>query len=366
MIDIYFITNWSKKGKQFTWSGTNWGIFNALKNYFIVHDIDVSQNDPFFTRLKRKIGIPVKADMHNARIKKQRKKVLKILPKKCQIAFQFSDIVLDDLGYKTFIYQDLSTDYVEYMYRELPEIFKVSAYQHLTHDVIKIRQEQQNKYFDNCAGVLTMGQWFKKDIIERTGVDPSKVCHSGGGINLDASKIDYSKKAGTRILFVGRDYIRKGLAITIEAFKILKEKNPKVEIFVAGPEIDPYVNENIDGYYYCGDCNHDKLADLFNLCDVFCMPSYFEAYGLVFIEALTYGLPCIGRNCYEMPYFIEEGVTGYLIKEDNANDLANKMQIALNNKDMQLEVRSRKDYYIQEYSWDAVAKRMSDFIHSKI
>ena len=36
------------------------------------------------------------------------------------------------------------------------------------------------------------------------------------------------------------------------------------------------------------------------------MPSYFEAYGLVFIEALTYGLPCIGRNAFEMPNFIQD------------------------------------------------------------
>ena len=49
------------------------------------------------------------------------------------------------------------------------------------------------------------------------------------------------------------------------------------------------------------------------MCDVFCMPSYFEAYGLVFVEALTFGLPCIGRNCYEMPYFIEDGKTGLLL-----------------------------------------------------
>ena len=41
-----------------------------------------------------------------------------------------------------------------------------------------------------------------------------------------------------------------------------------------------------------------------NLCDYFVMPSKFEAYGLVFAEALIYGLPCIGKKCYARPEFI--------------------------------------------------------------
>ena len=63
------------------------------------------------------------------------------------------------------------------------------------------------------------------------------------------------------------------------------------------------------------------------MCDVFCMPSYFEAYGLVFVEALTFGLPCIGRNCYEMPYFIEEGKTGLLRKRIGIHVLLQKKLI---------------------------------------
>lgn len=96
------------------------------------------------------------------------------------------------------------------------------------------------------------------------------------------------------------------------------------------------------------------------MCDVFCTPSYFEAYGLVFIEALTFGLPCIGRNCYEMPYFIDESKTGLLLKKDDVNELANLMKTILSDNGFKNNIAEKHDYYINEYSWETVAKRMKE------
>ena len=76
------------------------------------------------------------------------------------------------------------------------------------------------------------------------------------------------------------------------------------------------------------------------------MPSYFEAYGLVFIEALTFGLPCIGRNVYEMPYFIENGETGYLLDKDDVDELANLMDQLLCDERIKQNVKNKRDWYI--------------------
>lgn len=137
---------------------------------------------------------------------------------------------------------------------------------------------------------------------------------------------------------------------------------PDAELYVAGPKQDPIQNPVL-GYHFLGDVNYEKLADFYNLCDVFCMPSYFEAYGLVFVEALLFGLPCIGRNCYEMPYFIEEGKTGYLLsKNGTAEELVQKMEQALKNEEMKNNVLSRYEFYVNEYSWDSVAERIKNEI----
>lgn len=215
-----------------------------------------------------------------------------------------------------------------------------------------------------CAGIFTMGQWLARDLVERCGLPASKVHHVGGGINLDRTLIDESHKTGRRFLFVGRDFRRKNGPLVYEALRSLLSKHPDWELHVAGPAENPYPEDNSANYHYHGDCNHERLAELFNDCDVFVMPSRFEAYGLVFIEALTYGLPCIGRDAYEMPYFIEDGVTGRLLKHQDAAELASLMEETITNKALIDNVRSRRDTYLHDYSWDTVAERIEANIKS--
>lgn len=162
-------------------------------------------------------------------------------------------------------------------------------------------------------------------------------------------------------MFVGKDFKRKGGYVTYEAFKLLREQGRNVELYVIGPSQDPIQNP-VDGYHYIGLIPYNEEAKYYNMCDVFCMPSYFEAYGLVFVEALTFGLPCIGRDCYEMPYFINDGETGLLLKHDDPNELASLIQQILDNDSFAQNVTSNHQNYVQKYSWSAVAERIFNII----
>jgi glycosyltransferase involved in cell wall biosynthesis len=266
---------------------------------------------------------------------------------------------------QTYVYQDLSVDYVRYMSLHLPKVYSSSGFSELCPKAVEKRRHLQNDYYrHHCSGILTMGKWLAEDLVTRTGIPRELVHHVGGGVNtrvLDNSQIE---RYGNKILFVGRDWQRKGLPITMEAFRLLRQSMPNAELYVAGPLHDPYADSSIEGYHYLGDMNNETLSHYFAICDVFCMPSYFEAYGLVFIEALTAGLPCIGRNCYEMPYFIEDGETGYLIDEDDAEELAQKMSLLLQDERIKENVCQKHDWYVKEYSWNAVAERMSEIMGS--
>ena len=157
------------------------------------------------------------------------------------------------------------------------------------------------------------------------------------------------------------DFKRKGGFITYEAFKLLREQGENVELYVIGPTSNPIKNP-VDGYHFVGNVSFDEEAEYYNMCDLFCMPSYFEAYGLVFVEALTFGLPCIGRNCYEMPYFIKNGDTGLLLKEDNPQELASLMYKGLHDNNMTNNVKDLRSKYLQNYSWSSVAERIAKVI----
>lgn len=177
----------------------------------------------------------------------------------------------------------------------------------------------------------------------------------GGGYNIDVSQIDESRKNGNKILFVGRDFNRKNGPLVVEAYKKARQFKNDLELYIAGPEKLSATETEI---HFLGSLRYEDLVNYFNLCDVFCMPSKFEAYGLVFPEALTFGLPCIGRNAYEMPYFIEDGKTGYLLNNEDSDELADLILKLLQNDKIKQNVHNKRDYYINEYSWNTVASRI--------
>ena len=97
-------------------------------------------------------------------------------------------------------------------------------------------------------------------------------------------------------------------------------------------------------------------------CDVFVMPSYFEAFGIVFPEALSCGVPCVGRDVCEMPYFIEEGKNGTLVRSSDICELATAMLKCVTNADIRKGAAAAKDEVSCQYSWDAVAARIIEVI----
>lgn len=368
--NLYFLVNWMPGNKERSWSGTNWGLYKALQKYFEVNDIDLHRPETFKQRVMRRLGYDRKLNFGISGILADKKKVLSMLKGTnngtVNKVFQFSEIIHDSPNTQTYIYQDLGVPYIEYMQKYLPDDYAVSAYEDIPLKRVRQRAQMQMEYYMSCSGIFTMGKWLKDYFVKECRIPDFKIFSVGGGINVNKDLIKDKRTCnGKRILFIGRDYVRKGLPELYEAFLILKQSMPDAELYVAGPAKNPYPNA-IEGYHYMGDCSHDKLSELFNLCDIFAMPSHFEAYGLVFIEALCYGLPCLGRNAYEMPYFIEDGKTGILINDYDRNNMAIQLQRLLSDEEMKQNVINKREWYLTEYSWDTVAERIATKINSDV
>ena len=182
-----------------------------------------------------------------------------------------------------------------------------------------------------------------------------------GGTNVPVNLIDSSKKIGNKFLFVGKDFERKNGKLVVDAFQILNDKhNGQYELYIAGPKEWPLEKAIPEDVHFLGLKNTDELAEYYNLCDIFVMPSKFEAYGLVFAEALIYGLPTIGRDAFSMRDFVNSGENGYLLKSNSAEELAMLMESAILDDELRKRVISDREKYIEQYSWQSVAKRMLD------
>lgn len=354
MENLTYLVNWGKN-KETAWSGTNYSLYKALQKYYSIKDVNLKGNlwiNVFLRRILRlntSVICFYEKRMQSFRLRNTKGKV-----------FQFSEVLYNRPDRETYMYVDLTVSHVNYLRKNQPDVYAVSAYQNSDPRIFEKRAKEQDEYIRTCSGLFTMGHWLK-DWLVAQGFSASRIHAVGGGINVDSSLINPQPKSHNKILFIGKDFKRKGGYITYEAFKLLREQGEKVELYVIGPKQDP-IDNPVDGYHFVGQIPFNEEAKYYNMCDVFCMPSYFEAYGLVFVEALTFGLPCIGRNCYEMPYFIQDGETGLLLKHDDPHELASLMLQVLHDDKYAKNVAAHHDQYLRDYSWDAVAERMAKVI----
>lgn len=359
---LLYICTWDKC-KEKTFSGTTYFLFKALQSKIQISDLDVSLNK-FEKKINKLFGIKF-INGRTVYIGNFNKLSGILFQKKINNAINKNnnDIVLQIGSYGLckndyYTYQDLSIDSLLYFRKKKPELFKYSGFQDIPFKDLNYKREKQMEVYNKAKGIFTMSKWLANNLIEYTNIKKDKVHAIGAGININRDKIKKVSKNNRRILFVGRDFFRKGGDITYAAFKILREKYVNdAELYVAGPREWP-LNEKIEGVTFLGDVSYDKLSNYFNMCDIFCLPSRFEAYGIVFAEALVYGLPCIGRNEFAMKEFIQDSYNGYLIDNDDEEVLALKMADLLNNRKIKNEVLENRENYIKMYSWDTVAEKI--------
>ena len=372
MTEVLYICLWYKDKKR-TWSGTAWSLRQAMEPYLQVQDLALS--DPLYRkilrRLQRKKGLnpgPVLRDRLRLSVRyaawRHRHRTDEKMP-----VFQFGGWP-SGAHLASYFYQDLSISAILWLQREDPVGYRYCEYDQVPQKTLERRAARQLEQYRQSEGVFTMSRWLSEFLIRECGLPREKVHAVGGGINVDAAGIRPGSKEGRRILFVGRNFVRKGGPLVVQAFTILRKKYLwSAELYLAGAKESDIRDalrerqirvEEVDWQkiHLLGDLGSEKLTDYYNLCDVFCMPSYFEAYGLVFAEALTYGLPCIGRDKFAMSEFIEDGCTGRLISGENAEELALDLWEVLQDPKYREEVERRREWYLREYSWDKVAQRI--------
>jgi glycosyltransferase involved in cell wall biosynthesis len=358
-LEVNYICIWSKE-KEKSWSGTTFSLYKACTNYLEAHDFGIHYSN-LELKMAKLIGKLFKSRQFSFVYSLiNNRKIMPKTRKNMKVQLQIGDLVRSESPY--YIYQDLCVESIIYFQINDFEAFQSSGFSKISRQAFVNRQKRQKRIYESSNGIFTMSKWLEEFLVEHTGLEKSKVHHVGGGVNVDPRQIDYSIKKSNKILFIGRNFSRKAGRLVVEAFKILKDiYQEDAELYIVGPSSNP-LDKNLDGVKFIGEIPKAKLSFYYNLCDVFCMPSYFEAYGIVFIEALVFGLPCIGRNKFAMQEFIQEGENGYLIEDDDPKYLALKMFQCLHDEDMKSNIRMNREAYINQYSWDSVAHRISDII----
>jgi glycosyltransferase involved in cell wall biosynthesis len=280
-----------------------------------------------------------------------------------------------------FTYSDVSYDAV------VPAAGGVDSYaamKSMTPSMVARRRERQLLIFENATGLIVESRWLARSLVEQSGMPPEKIHVAPPGISagwvppdgaLAVSPSDgpgghqlspplpERAAARRRLLFVGGDFYRKGGDLVVAALAILRrEHDPQITLTVAGPQAWPLPGTPPDGVRFLGSLPPEEVALLYDTHDLFVMPSRREPFGLVFVEALARGMPCVGRDAFAMPEIITPGVSGALITKDDENELAAAIAAALADDALYESCYERAPEMAEYFSWERTAVQVSDII----
>jgi starch synthase len=218
--------------------------------------------------------------------------------------------------------------------------------------------ERERAAYHRARHLFAFCEPTRRSLIDDYGVSPDKVTTTGAGVNLDQLPDVTGPAAIPTILFIGNDFVRKGGLVLLEAFRAVRAAVPGVRLQLVGtdPQIQPQ-----DGVEVLGRI-HDRsvIEQLYRQASVFAVPSYFDPFPLVLLEAMAFGLPTVSSRSCGIPEIVEDGRTGTMVAAGDAGALAAALIATLSDpataRRQGLAGRARVE---RLYTWDAVVDRMA-------
>lgn len=222
------------------------------------------------------------------------------------------------------------------------------------------RLELERSVYHNATKNFTMYTRMNKSLIEQYDCAPKKVVCVYAGSNADSNTTNTQRKYENKnILFVGVDWSRKGGPVLAEAFEKVLQIHPDAQLTIVGC----YPNLNLPNCNVVGRIPLEEVPRYYESASIFCLPTRFEPFGIVFIEALMHKLPLVATDVGAITDFIIHGENGYLVKPDNSEQLAMSL-IALLGEPSKCQTFGERGYRlaVERYSWDKVGSRMREII----
>jgi glycosyltransferase involved in cell wall biosynthesis len=164
-----------------------------------------------------------------------------------------------------------------------------------------------------------------------------------------------------QILFVGKLRENKNILGLISACKILQDKkvNHKLHIIGDGMLMGKVKNAsasiNCRMYGFVGE--KEKLLEIYRQCDVLVVPSFRESFGLIYVEALTQGLPVVYTKGQGFDGNFEDGHIGYSIQPESPESIAEAI-LKINNDIKRMSANAYEA--AERFSWENNSKTLND------
>lgn len=178
------------------------------------------------------------------------------------------------------------------------------------------------------------------------------------------------------VLFVGRIEPLKGIDTLMKAVATLGMHDAENPIYVAIIGGDPNVardemtEEMVRLQELCdelclgqmvlflGKRAQDTLPYYYSAAEVLVMPSHYESFGMVALEAMACGTPVIASQVGGLTYLVKDGETGYHIPYDSVESFSEKLGALLNDSTLRTTMGENARLHAQDYAWEKIAAQI--------
>ena len=229
----------------------------------------------------------------------------------------------------------------------------------------------------------------REQMQELYDADPAKISVVPPGVDLDRFRPFPCEEARASIgvecdrqvvLFVGRIQPIKGIDTLIRAMALVLEREPELRQHVAlsiiggdsggdagreSEEMDRLrrLREELgigDLVIFLGSKDQDFLACYYSAASVVVVPSHYESFGMVALEAMACGTPVIASAVGGLPFNIADGFNGYLVPNGDPEALAYKLALLLKFPSLREQLGEQARHWVERYSWTNIADEILD------
>ncbi|MGD8823236.1 MAG: glycosyltransferase, partial [Anaerolineales bacterium] len=183
---------------------------------------------------------------------------------------------------------------------------------------------------------------------------------------------------GRMLLFVGRIEPLKGIDTLFQAVSLLKQhgvmdKNPFYVAIIGGdPDATPDKISNEMGRLkqlrqelgiedlvaFLGKRDQDTLPYYYSAAEAVIVPSHYESFGLVALEAMACGTPVVASETGGLAFLIKDGETGFHVPAADPEALCETLERVLVDVNLRERLGDQAAAYAKAYDWDIIADRL--------
>ncbi|HET7104889.1 MAG TPA: glycosyltransferase family 4 protein [Terracidiphilus sp.] len=180
----------------------------------------------------------------------------------------------------------------------------------------------------------------------------------------DASK-KFAPKDGLRCLFVGHEARRKGLARVYAAFSCLPPRiQRRLHLTVVSAQTDGKIEApSLPNLRVCGALPSPRVQDLLRESDVLLMPSFFESYGIIFLEAMSQAAIPVVPDWEVQREIVDYGAAGIVTSGDPL-EIARKLEELLDDGNLRIALATNaRKRFETSYAPEVVAEKFRSLFH---